>query len=63
MHIYPKKKVKTSEQLKLNGGVILQVEDGNDATSPANISREENWTNDAHQNKSTESILDMKNGS
>lgn len=47
----------------MNGGVIQQTEDTNNATSSAYISIEENWKNDGHLNKSTESIPDMKSGS
>ena len=63
MHIYPKKKVKTSRKRRMNGGVIQQTEDRNNATSSAYIPIEENWKNDSHLNKSTESIPDMKSGS
>lgn len=47
----------------MNGGVIQQTEDRNNATSSAYIPIEENWKNDSHLNKSTESIPDMKSGS
>lgn len=47
----------------MNGGVIQQTEDRNNANSSAYISVEENWKNDGHLNKSTESIPDMKSGS
>jgi hypothetical protein len=47
----------------MNGGVIQQTEDINNATSSAYTSIEENWKNDGHLNKSTESIPDMKSGS
>jgi hypothetical protein len=47
----------------MNGGVIQQTEDRNNATSSAYTSIEENWKNDGHLNKSTESIPDMKSGS
>ncbi|KAF3961712.1 hypothetical protein CMV_013697 [Castanea mollissima] len=54
VHIYPKKKVKTSQQLRMNG-VIQQTKDENGSASSANIPIEEKWINDGHLNKTTES--------
>ncbi|KAG6677835.1 rhodanese-like domain-containing protein 4A, chloroplastic [Carya illinoinensis] len=63
VHIYRKKKVKNTQQLRMNGGVIQQTEDTNDATSSDNLSLGEKWKTDDHLNKSTESIPDIKSGS
>ncbi|XP_050252173.1 rhodanese-like domain-containing protein 4A, chloroplastic isoform X3 [Quercus robur] len=54
VHIYPKKKVKTSQQLRMNG-VIQQTKDENGSASSANIPIEDKWINDGHLNKTTES--------
>lgn len=56
VHIFPKKKVKTPQQLRMNGGVIQQTEDENDPSSSANIPIEDKWINDGHVNKSTETL-------
>ena len=56
MHIFPKKKVKTPQQLRMNGGVIQQTEDENDPSASANIPIEDKWINDGHVNKSTETL-------
>ncbi|XP_018837453.1 rhodanese-like domain-containing protein 4A, chloroplastic [Juglans regia] len=63
VHMYPKKKVKTSQQPGINGGVLQKTDDRNDATSPDNTAIEEKWKTDGHLNKSTESIPDIKSGS
>ncbi|KAG6680688.1 hypothetical protein I3843_13G046800 [Carya illinoinensis] len=63
VHIYPKKKVKTSQQPRTNGRVLQKAEDRNDATSPDDTTIEEKWKTDGDLNKSTESIPDMKSGS
>lgn len=45
--MYPKNKVKTSQQPMTNGGVLQKTEDRNDATSPDNILlKEKNWNTD-----------------
>lgn len=61
--MYRKQKVKTSQQLRVNGGVIQKTEDGNDAASSDNLSLGEKWKTDGRLNKSTEPIPDIKNGS
>ncbi|TQE09426.1 hypothetical protein C1H46_004919 [Malus baccata] len=63
MHIYPKKKVKTSQETVTNG-VVRGKEDSNGAVTSRNFSTGESQTTDnGRTTKSTDSTSRMKNGS
>uniref|UniRef100_A0A5B7AMR8 Rhodanese domain-containing protein n=1 Tax=Davidia involucrata TaxID=16924 RepID=A0A5B7AMR8_DAVIN len=63
VHIYPRKKVKKSQQLEINGGVNWQKEDNNQASSFTSLptGRSEQIDN-GHVNKSIEPTPQTKHG-
>ncbi|KAM5562901.1 rhodanese-like domain-containing protein 4A, chloroplastic [Rosa sericea] len=65
MHMYPKKKVKTSKETGTNGGVVQQNEDGNNASSSSeNVAvAEKQRIDNGHISKSTKAVSPVKDGS
>ncbi|KAI5315353.1 PREDICTED: rhodanese domain-containing [Prunus dulcis] len=63
MHIYPKKKVETSQKTGMNGGVVRGNEDSNGAASAGSFSiGESQRTDNGRTAKSTDSVSHVKNG-
>ncbi|XP_050363183.1 rhodanese-like domain-containing protein 4A, chloroplastic [Argentina anserina] len=65
MHMYPKKKVKTSKETGMNGGVVQQKEDDSNAASSSEkvVVAEKQSINNGHITKSTEAVSLVKDGS
>ena len=63
-HIYPKKKVKTSQETGMDEGVVRGNEDSNGAASSGSFSIEESQrTENGRTSKYTDSMSHVKNGS
>ncbi|CAN6684950.1 unnamed protein product [Malus baccata var. baccata] len=64
MHIYPKKKVKTSQETVTNRGVVRGKVESNGAATSTNLSTGESQTTDnGRTTKATDSVSLVKNGS
>ncbi|KAM1031573.1 hypothetical protein ACFX2C_035342 [Malus domestica] len=64
MHIYPKKKVKTSQETVTNGGVVRGKVESNGAATTTYLSAGESQTTDnGRTTKATDSVSIVKNGS
>ncbi|KAM1346010.1 hypothetical protein FF1_035321 [Malus domestica] len=64
MHIYPKKKVKTSQETVTNTGVVRGKVESNGAATSTNLSTGESQTTDnGRTTKATDSVSLVKNGS
>ncbi|CAN6544965.1 unnamed protein product [Malus baccata var. baccata] len=63
MHIYPKKKVKTSQETVTNSGVVRGKVESNGAATSTNLSAGESQTDNGRTTKATDSVSIVKNGS